>query len=77
MQLYLTDEPGSIVTPVRQLRGFKRVTLEAGESTTVSMSVAVDSLSRTQKRGEPAIPGTYTIKVEDQTATLTVTERDN
>lgn len=77
VQLYLTDEPGSTVTPVRQLRGFKRVTLEPGESTTVSISIAVDSLSRTRRRGEPAVSGAYTVEVEGQTAVLTVAESDN
>ncbi|WNE94199.1 glycoside hydrolase family 3 N-terminal domain-containing protein [Streptomyces luomodiensis] len=35
VQLYLHDPVASIVQPVRRLRGFRRVSLEAGKSTTV------------------------------------------
>ena len=40
VQVYLHDPVASIVQPVRRLRGFKRVTLKAGESTTVRLELS-------------------------------------
>ncbi|MFD3486808.1 glycoside hydrolase family 3 N-terminal domain-containing protein [Streptomyces sp. NPDC058665] len=42
VQLYLRDPVASIVQPVRRLRGFRRVTLAAGASTTVRFSLGAD-----------------------------------
>src|SRR5262249_9734160 len=39
VQLYVHDPVAGIVQPVRKLRGFKRVTLAAGEHTTVSFTL--------------------------------------
>jgi beta-glucosidase len=39
VQLYLSDPVASISQPVRRLRGFQRVTLQAGASTTVRFTV--------------------------------------
>ncbi|GGK01075.1 beta-glucosidase [Streptomyces camponoticapitis] len=44
VQLYLHDPVASIVQPVRRLRGFRRVTLAAGESTTVRFGLGADDL---------------------------------
>jgi beta-glucosidase len=39
VQLYLHQRHGSASRPVRELKGFERITLQAGESRTVSLSV--------------------------------------
>lgn len=39
VQMYLSDLYGSVVRPVRSLRGFKKVTLKPGESETVSFDI--------------------------------------
>jgi beta-glucosidase len=39
VQLYLHDPVASIVQPVRKLRGFQRLTLAAGKSTTVQFTL--------------------------------------
>ncbi|MBE1496398.1 beta-glucosidase [Amycolatopsis lexingtonensis] len=44
VQLYLRDPVASIVQPVRKLRGFQRVTLAAGASTTVSFTLTPDDV---------------------------------
>ncbi|MGV9362593.1 beta-glucosidase BglX [Amycolatopsis sp. NPDC003731] len=44
VQLYLRDPVASIVQPVRRLRGFRRVTLAAGASTTVSFTLTPDDV---------------------------------
>ncbi|WP_314173773.1 glycoside hydrolase family 3 N-terminal domain-containing protein [Streptomyces winkii] len=44
VQLYIHDKVASIAQPVRRLRGFERVTLEAGESRTVSFELGAGDL---------------------------------
>ncbi|MBT2511792.1 beta-glucosidase BglX [Streptomyces sp. ISL-98] len=44
VQLYLHDLAVSIVQPVRRLRGFRRVSLDAGKSTTVRFCLGADDL---------------------------------
>ena len=44
VQLYLHDPVASISQPVRRLRGFSRVTLAAGQSTTVKFTVGTDDV---------------------------------
>ncbi len=45
VQLYIHDPVASIVQPVRRLRGFKRVTLKAGASTSVSFTLTTDDVA--------------------------------
>ncbi|QKV96511.1 glycoside hydrolase family 3 C-terminal domain-containing protein [Streptomyces sp. NA02950] len=44
VQLYLRDPVASIVQPVRRLCGFRRVTLDAGKSTTVRFRLSAEDL---------------------------------
>jgi beta-glucosidase len=44
VQLYIRDKVASIAQPVRRLRGFERVTLDAGESRTVRFELGADDL---------------------------------
>ncbi len=44
VQLYLRDLVGSIVRPVKQLKGFQQVLLKAGESKTITFKITVDDL---------------------------------
>lgn len=44
-QLYIRDLVGSIVRPVKELKGFKRVSLKAGESKTIEFSLTTDDLA--------------------------------
>lgn len=44
VQLYVRDPVASIVQPVRRLRGFQRVTLAAGASTTVSFTLTPEDV---------------------------------
>lgn len=45
VQLYIKDWFGSTVRPVKELKGFKRVTLKAGEETVVSFEIVNDMLA--------------------------------
>ena len=44
VQLYIRDLVGSVSRPVKELKGFRKVTLKAGESSTVSFRITVDDL---------------------------------
>jgi len=45
VQLYVSDLVASIVTPVRELKGFARVSVPAGKTVTVRIPLPTDSLS--------------------------------
>lgn len=44
VQLYIRDMSGSVVRPVRELKGFQQLQLEAGETKTVSFNLTVEDL---------------------------------
>ena len=45
VQLYIRDEVGSLTRPVKELRGFRRITLRPGETQTVSFPLGVADLA--------------------------------
>jgi len=45
VQLYVRDLVASVTRPVRQLKGFKRISIAAGTSKTVTFTVSSDALS--------------------------------
>ena len=44
VQLYIRDVVGSITRPVKELKGFQKIDLKAGESKTVSFKITTDDL---------------------------------
>lgn len=64
VQLYLTDEKASTPRPIRQLEGFKRITLKPGESRIVEFSLDPRQFSIINSRNRRIIePGYFTITV--------------
>lgn len=45
VQLYIRDEVSSVTRPVKELRGFRRVSLEPGQTATVQFSLGPEELS--------------------------------
>lgn len=45
VQLYIQDKAGSVTRPVKELKGFQRVSLKQGEKKTVSFSLPVEELA--------------------------------
>jgi len=45
VQLYVRDLVGNVTRPVRELKGFKRVALEAGQTITVALELQTDDLA--------------------------------
>jgi beta-glucosidase len=44
VQLYIRDVVGSITRPLKELKGFQKINLKAGESKTISFSISPDDL---------------------------------
>ncbi len=64
VQMYLRDRVSSVTRPVKELRGFERVTLEPGESTTVTFELGPDDLSFWSVDMEEIVePGMFNIMV--------------
>ena len=81
VQLYVHDPVASIVQPVRRLRGFRRITLAAGASTTVRFQLGAEDFGfwTNDTRGRFLVePGTIDIHVGNSSqatakSTLTIT----
>lgn len=75
VQLYLMDQVSSVTRPVKELRGFARVTLKPGESTAVSFTLGPAELSLIDRRMHRVVePGRFEIMVgTSATPTLTTT----
>ncbi|MDX3900817.1 MAG: glycoside hydrolase family 3 N-terminal domain-containing protein [Sphingobium sp.] len=79
VQLYIRDKVSSVTRPVKELKGFQRVTLKPGETRTVSFKVEPEALQMWNDRMERVVePGEFAImtgpnSVDLKTATLTVT----
>ena len=64
VQLYLTDEKASTPRPIRQLEGFKRITLKPGESREVNFILDPRQFSIINSKEKRVIePGYFTISV--------------
>jgi beta-glucosidase len=64
VQLYITDEKASTPRPIRQLEGFRRVTLRPGESTKVAFTLKPEQFSIINGSDRRVIePGWFTLSV--------------
>lgn len=64
VQLYVRDRVASVTRPVRALRGFERVTLEAGQSRQVTFRLDRSDLELIDRDGDPVVePGAFTVWV--------------
>ena len=64
VQLYLSDEKGSTPRPLRELKNFRRIYLEAGETKTVEFTLTEEDLSMIDKNNRRITePGWFTISV--------------
>jgi beta-glucosidase len=64
VQLYIRDEVSSVTRPIKELRGFRRLTLEPGETKTVEFSLGFDQLSFLNRDMRPVVePGTFKVMV--------------
>ena len=78
VQLYIRDLVSSVTRPVKELKGFQRITLQPDETQTVSLPITSDSLAFWNLRKEYVVePGDFSVMVgpssiDLQTVRLTV-----
>jgi beta-glucosidase len=62
VQLYVTDLAASVTRPVKQLRGFERVTLEPGAAKTLAFTLGPQDLGLYDARMEWVVePGRFQV----------------
>ena len=80
VQLYVRDVVSSITRPVKELKGFRRVTLQPGASTTVEFTLGKDAFAFWNEEMKYVVePGEFQImagpnSVDLKTAVLTVAQ---
>jgi beta-glucosidase len=81
VQLYVHDQVSSVTRPVKELRGFRRVSLQPGQNTTVSFDVGPDALWLTDIDMHRVVePGVFDILVgtsSETTLSATLTVRQD
>ena len=71
-QLYLRDDVASVAQPVKSLKGFRRVSLQPGESRTVTFRLGPDAFSLYDRQMRRVVePGTFTVYVGTNSDELT------
>lgn len=71
VQLYIRDRVSSLTRPVKELKGFQRITLAPGETRTVEFTLTPDKLSFLDERMECIVePGQFEIMVGASSARL-------
>jgi len=64
VQLYINDIYSSVTTPIKELKGFSRVTLKPGERKTVEIAVPVSTLSLVDRNKRTIVePGEFEVMV--------------
>jgi beta-glucosidase len=64
VQLYIRDEFASITRPVKELKGFKKIKLNTGETKTVEFKIKPDMLSFLDINMKPVVePGKFTVMI--------------
>jgi len=64
VQLYIRDEVASVTRPVKELKGFKRLTLEPDEKRTVTLKLSIDRLAFYDRQMRFVVePGTVKVMV--------------
>lgn len=64
VQLYVKDKQCSLVRPIRELKGFKRVDIKAGESKFINITLPVDMLNFTDNLHRRIVePGEFEIMI--------------
>ena len=81
VQLYIRDEVSSVTRPIKEMRGFRRIALEPGQTKTVEFSLGFDELSFLNRDMHCIVePGTFKIMLGGNSVdlietTLTVVEK--
>ena len=76
-QLYIRDEVSSVTRPIKELRGFRRVTLSPGETKTAEFTLGPEELSFLNREMQSVVePGTFKIMVGGNSVDLAEAKLD-
>ncbi|WP_434663053.1 glycoside hydrolase family 3 N-terminal domain-containing protein [Klebsiella sp. MISC125] len=71
VQLYVRDNVASMVRPLQELKAFQRVTLDPGETATLSFYLPVDMLNFTRRDGQRIVePGEFELQIGASSADI-------
>ena len=71
VQVYLRDNVSSVTRPVKELAGFRRVTLEPGEEVNVDIPIRADAFALWNRDMKRVVePGDFTIMVGPNSSEL-------
>ena len=71
VQLYIRDEVSSVTRPVKELKGFRRITLDPGKTQTIEFTLGPDELSFLNRDMRRVVePGTFKIMVGGNSVNL-------
>ena len=74
-QLYIRDEVSSVTRPVKELRGFRRIALDAGKTQTVTFTLGPEELSFLDREMHRTVePGSFKIMVGGNSVDLVETK---
>jgi beta-glucosidase len=74
-QLYIHDEVSSVTRPIKELRGFHRVTLDPGKTETITFTLGPDELSFLDREMHRVVePGSFEIMVGGNSVDLIETK---
>ena len=77
VQLYIRDEISSATRPIKELKGFQRVSIKPGETRTVSFSIGPQELQFYNREMKRAVePGTFKIMLGPNSVDLTSVSLD-
>jgi beta-glucosidase len=77
VQLYIRDEVSSVTRPVKELRDFRRIHLQQGESRTEEFEIGQEKLSFLNRQMKRVVePGKFQIMVGTSSANLQAVELD-
>ncbi|PWH83275.1 beta-glucosidase [Algibacter marinivivus] len=69
VQLYIRDDVSSFTRPVKELKGYKRIAVKAGETKSVTIPISAESLAMYDKDFNFVVePGTFTIMTGNSSA---------
>ena len=75
VQLYVHDRVASMVRPRRELKGFKRISLEPGEKKTVNLALSADQLDFYNREMKRVVePGVFDVMVGTSSADVKTVE---
>ena len=75
VQMYIRDDVSSVTRPVKELRGFERISLKPGETRTVSFTIGPEALQFYNREMKRVVePGTFTVMVGPNSADVQSTK---